>query len=413
MTKLCSVCGTENRDDVQFCRACGTAFPTLATESSAVPDDEPLAAGITCDECSFQNKPGVRYCANCGVSLLGTVIVPRSRTNPPPGTDPYAGLSPPPISYPSFAPVAPYPPAPSTSTPPGYPPVYDDPLGNPDIPDADAAIAVREQEAYDAPADPAAAPFATATAPNRMPLIIGAVVLALAAAAGAWWFMGSAGRTVVPVAGPASAPDVVAPSTVASAALPAAIASAPVTAAVDAAASTPLTGIVPPEIAIPSSGPFPTLPTLTPPPVTTAPTTAVVVEAAAAASDPAADAEAKRLAAEKRREKAAKDKAERDAKAKTLADQQQAAATARAEQDAQARRRADEAQRVRPVAVTPGVAPPPVAAQPRGVREICAGRGSISEAVCQSRECGSAEHFNEAICRQIRDADERRRNYTN
>ena len=408
MTKLCSVCSTENRDDVQFCRACGTAFPTLASESAASPDDEPLAAGITCDECGFQNKPGVRYCANCGVSLLGTVIVPRSRAAAPSAAEPYAGLSPPPISYPSFAPVAPYPPAPSASTPPGYPPAYDDPLGNPDIPDADAAIAVREQEAYDAPADPAAPPFATAPAPNRTPLILGAVVLAVAVAAGAWWFMGSSGRTVTPVASPASAVEIAAPAVVASAAVPAAIASAPVTGTADAAASPPLTGIVPPEIAIPSSGPFSTLPT--PPPVTPAPASPVVVEAAAI--DPAADAEARRVAAEKRRDKAAKDKAEREAKTKALTDQQQAATAARVEQDAQARRRAEEAQRVRPVAATP-VAPPPVSAQPRGVRDICAGRGSIAEAVCPSRECGAAEHFNEAICRQIRDADERRRNYTN
>lgn len=408
MTKLCSVCGTENRDDVQFCRACGTAFPTLAPDLPPAADVEPLAAGITCDECGFQNKPGVRYCANCGVSLLGTVIVPRSRTAAPSAADPYAGLSPPPISYPSFAPVAPYPPMPAASTPPDFPPAYDDPLGNPDIADADAAIAVREQEAYDAPADPAAVPFATAPAPNRMPLIVGAAVLALAAAAGAWWFLGSAGRSVVPVAGPASAPEIAAP---ASAVVPAMIASAPVTATVDAAASTPLTGIVAPEIAIPSSGPFSTLPS--PPPVTTAPTAPVTVEAAA--SVPTADAEAKRVAAEKRREKAAKDKAERDAKTKTLAEQQQqqqATAAARADQEAQARRRADEAQRARPVAPTP-TTQQPATAQARGVREICAGRGSISEAVCQSRECGAAEHFNEAICRQIRDADERRRNYVN
>ena len=405
MTKLCSVCSTENRDDVQFCRACGTAFPTLASQSTAAPDDEPLAPGITCDECAFQNKPGVRYCANCGVSLLGTVIVPRSRAAAPPATEPYAGLSPPPISYPSFAPVAPYPPAPSASTPPGYPPAYDDPLGNPDIPDPDAAIAMREQEAYDAPADPAPPPFATAPAPNRTPLILGAVVLAIVAAAGAWWFMGSSARVGTPVASPASAPEVAVPAAVASAPVPVAIAPAPVTAAVDAAASMPLTGIVPPEIAIPSSGPF-----STPPQVTTAPAPPVVVNAAAI--DPAADAEARRVAAEKRRDKAAKDKAERDAKAKALTDQQQATTAARAEQEAQARRRTEEAQRARPVAATP-LAPPPVDAQPRGVREICAGRGSIAEAVCQSRECGAAAHFNEAICRQIRDADERRRNYTN
>ena len=94
MTKLCSVCGTENREEAQFCRSCGTAFPPLAP----APEDDPqLGPGITCDECNFQNKPGVRYCANCGVSLLGTVIVPRGRPAAAP-PDPYAGTSPPPIS---------------------------------------------------------------------------------------------------------------------------------------------------------------------------------------------------------------------------------------------------------------------------------------------------------------------------
>src|SRR5215213_9694218 len=114
MTKLCSVCGTENRDEAQFCRSCGTAFPTLGGQS---PEDAQLAAGITCDECGFQNKPGLRYCANCGVSLLGTVIVPRSRAA---AADPAGPGSPPPLSYPSFAPVAPYPAPPAAS--PSYPP---------------------------------------------------------------------------------------------------------------------------------------------------------------------------------------------------------------------------------------------------------------------------------------------------
>ena len=98
MTKLCSVCGTENREEAQFCRSCGTAFPPPAP---AAEDEPQLGAGITCDECNFQNKPGVRYCANCGVSLLGTVIVPRGRAAAAP-PDPYAGTSPPPISYPSY-----------------------------------------------------------------------------------------------------------------------------------------------------------------------------------------------------------------------------------------------------------------------------------------------------------------------
>jgi hypothetical protein len=51
--------------------------------------------------------------------------------------------------------------------------------------------------------------------------------------------------------------------------------------------------------------------------------------------------------------------------------------------------------------------------QVRGVREICAGRGTIAEAVCISRECASSQHANEAVCRQVRETEERRRNYQN
>jgi hypothetical protein len=57
------------------------------------------------------------------------------------------------------------------------------------------------------------------------------------------------------------------------------------------------------------------------------------------------------------------------------------------------------------------VAPAPV--QARGVREICAGRGTIAESICHSRECGKPEHANEPLCRQVNQAEDRRRNYQN
>src|SRR5205085_3342216 len=124
MTKLCSVCGTENRDEAQFCRACGTAFAALATP----PVGSEGAASNVCSECGFQNKPGLRYCANCGMSLAaateGADAISASAADAP-----YS--SPPPISYPSFAPIAPYPPAPGERD---QPP--------PDIPDADAETAL-------------------------------------------------------------------------------------------------------------------------------------------------------------------------------------------------------------------------------------------------------------------------------
>jgi hypothetical protein len=112
---------------------------------------------------------------------------------------------------------------------------------------------------------------------------------------------------------------------------------------------------------------------------------------------------------QKRREKAAKDKADRDARMQA----EQQAAAARADQDA-ARRRAEDAQRARQAAQAPAAAAVQAApARARGVREICAGRGFIAEAICQSRECGAAEHSGEALCKQLKETEDRRRNLQN
>src|SRR5438045_8183361 len=134
MTKLCSVCGTENRDEAQFCRACGTAFAAASAAGTA-----PASASNVCAECGFQNKPGIRYCAKCGMSLAapsGDAGTPADIA----GNSDYAGLGPPPITYPSFATVAPYPPAPTDHSA-----LFED-RPAPDIPDPDAEIALRQQQ---------------------------------------------------------------------------------------------------------------------------------------------------------------------------------------------------------------------------------------------------------------------------
>ena len=398
MTKLCSVCGTENRDDAQFCRSCGTAFAPVAEPGN---EDSLLAVGITCDECGFQNKPGVRYCANCGVSLLGTVIVPRARpgaTTP----DPYGATSPPPISYPSFAPVAPYPPAPSAGqmyapvAAPGYPPAYDDqPV--PDLPDPAAELAVARMRDDDGePPRSQPATFVEAKKPSRVPLIAGGLVAVLVVAgAAAWWFMSSSSGAHAPAAA-ASAPEIVAPApAVVPVEQPAAIAAAPT-----AAASAPDASVVPPDAAASAFQPS------MPPVVAMPPVTEPVVPGTATAPH-AADDEARRIAAQKRHDKALRDKADRDAR-QAIEQREQAQAAARAEQDA-ARRRAEDAVRARQAA-TAQPQPAPAAPKPRGVREICAGRGTIGESMCQSRECGAAEHAGEAICKQVKEAEDRHRN---
>jgi len=163
MTKLCSVCGTENREEAQFCRACGTAFSAHM----------PRAAGDgnaqnVCSECGFQNKPGLRYCANCGMGLEGNA------TDGNVG-DFAGGGSPPPLNYPSFAPVAPYPPAPFAEA-------------VPEIPDPDAEIALRQQEAAEGAG--AAMPFESPPSRGRSPMVIGAVALVLVVAGAlAWTYM--------------------------------------------------------------------------------------------------------------------------------------------------------------------------------------------------------------------------------
>jgi hypothetical protein len=381
MTKLCSVCGTENREDAKFCRACGTAF----TAAAARPAGDGAGAALNiCPECGFQNKPGLRYCANCGMSLAGTAPAEGSGTAMPAGTT--GGSGPPPISYPSFATVAPYPPAPA------------EPQTVPDIPDPDAAIAVRRQRTEQSVGK--TTPFgAGAPQHSRAPLLIGVGAAALVlAGALAWRYMRDADPSP-PMIGVTTAP--VAPTVPA-----ASVAGAPVVVeATPASAPQAITTSASAVETPPSAAPATAAGALGAPPAAAQPLPKI---GDPVPPDSAADIDAKRVAAEKRRERVAREKAERDAKVVAEQRDQTAAAAQRAEQEA-ARRRIEEAQRSRAAAAVPPV-PVPVAAQPRGVREVCAGRGTIAEAVCQSRECGRAEHANEPICRQLREQDERRRN---
>ncbi|MEO5843709.1 MAG: zinc ribbon domain-containing protein [Caldimonas sp.] len=424
MSKLCSVCGTENRDEAQFCRACGTAFSAALSTPAAAADGSTANA---CAECGFQNKPGIRYCANCGVGLAAPAAEASGGGAAPGHDKPHARSGPPPISYESFATVAPYPSAPRETD---HSALFDQQT-TPDIPDPDAAIALRQQEGFESHGD-TAAPFQGEPARSRAPLVLG-IVLAASALAGiaAWLFMGS--NPAPPQPGGVSAPVIAAPPIAAPPALaptptptpmpmpmPMIIEEAPAARPVTMSAS----AVAPPSAMLPPRAPSaepPGPPPAAAPPLGALPAAAPRLGAPPAAAaplpqlgDPAAEAEAKRLAAEKRRDKAARDKAERETKAKAALDQrdQAGAAAQRAEQEAQARRRAEEAQRPRPsVAVPPSA--PPIVLQARSVREICAGRGTIAEAVCQSRQCGLAEHANEALCRQLREADERRRNPQN
>ncbi len=431
MTKVCSVCATENKDDAQFCRSCGTSFtaspPANPTTAPAVPPG--AAKENVCGECGFQNKPGIRYCANCGMSLTtaasGFGDLSKSPAPTTGATEPSAGHGPPPITYHSFAPVAPYSTAAGPATSEGA--LFDE-LDAPDAADPDPEIAARQNMAAERYAPPIESGFSSPdevveTVPNRGRTIAIAVAAALVVlGAAAWWFMGISSSTSPAESAAAPAPAVLVAPTPTPTPAAEAVASAPEPApAVADAASAP-------PAAIEAAASAPEEPTVTsattssgtvsnPPPAAAAPLPQTLPPAAAAplprhVDVAPADAQAKRAVADKaRRDKAARDKADREAKA--MAQREQAAASAKSEQDAQARRRTEEAQRAR-AAAAPAPAPAPAAAlQPRGVREICAGRGTIAEAVCQSRQCAAAEHANDPICRRIREADDRRRNLQN
>ena len=102
----CPNCGTENRDEVRFCRKCGNglssstseavgigiasqpasvagAAPAAAAASAAATEAAP-AQGVTCPACGADAKPGSRFCPSCGqVMPNGGVEV--SRETPPAG----------------------------------------------------------------------------------------------------------------------------------------------------------------------------------------------------------------------------------------------------------------------------------------------------------------------------------------
>jgi hypothetical protein len=409
MSKACLVCSTENRDEAQFCRACGTSFAAAVPAPSVAEDG-------TCAACGFRNASGVQWCANCGVAI-GSVpggSVPddapsaeRAEAVHDDAIDPLAsettrldgfGASPPPLSHPSYPPVAPYPGASAGADPlqafAAEPATVQD-AWRPAASAADGSATDGHAPApYPPYADPSAPPPTSPSPSKTIALVAGIAALVLAAGVGAWWFAGGAGG-----GGPSAA-------------------SAPAVAASLPAPAPPV-------------APLPVEPSpLGPPPMSAAPLPqvgdppAASLDPAASASGPAPasatasavlDPEAQRLAAERRRERLAKEKADRDVKAKALLDERDREAAIRLQQDAAtaAQRRREEDAGLRRPQASPTAPAAAVTTQPRSVREICGGRGTIAQAVCESRTCGEAQHAGEAICRQIREADERRRNYNN
>src|SRR3978361_656847 len=172
MTKLCSVCSTENRDEAQFCRACGSAFAAAPAAPAQAADG---SAANVCAECGFRNKAGIRYCANCGVNLAAPAAPEAGiAASPTPSNEAARSVEAPPVSYSSFASVAPYPQTAETD----HSALFDEQT-TPDIPDPAAAIALRRKEGQEAHGDTAATFADTPVAAPRRAGVVIAVVVAL------------------------------------------------------------------------------------------------------------------------------------------------------------------------------------------------------------------------------------------
>ncbi len=360
MPITCLKCSASNRDDASFCLSCGTSLAEIGPPVAA--------AGEECDECGHLNPRGTRYCAACGVSLLGTIIVPRTQPAPlMPG-----GLAAPPAA-----------PTPSASVAFGQ---ADAPReAAPPIPSIRPRL--RDEDEASAPAPLAATPPAQPAGGSRAKIaIIGlAALAALAVSGGAlWWVLSRPGPP--PRLGDPPPGTVVAPTP---APAPAAVAPAvePPPAPAPAPAA-PVQAEAPPPPAV-----APPAPVEPPPPVVAAP-----APAAPPAVDPA------RVA----RERAAKQKAEADAKAAAQRREQELARQRAAEQEAE-RKRA-EVKAPAPVAPPPAApAPPPAPVAVRTVKEACASGNILTRAACEARECRRPPHNAETYCVRLVEEDERRR----
>jgi hypothetical protein len=353
MPIACPQCQTQNADGARFCRACGT---TLAIAAPPPVEASP-AGGVTCDDCGHLNAAGTRYCAKCGYSLVGTVIVSRR--------DSVLG---------ALAPTAVPAPAPEPPRPAGR--IAEDS----DSFDALSAPTQVMNMGGDTPGPfsrmaAGAAPGAAPSSRTGLWITLGVVALLLLGGGG-WWLMKPASKPVDVAAAAPAAPAATPPAEPPAAAPPVAQ-PAPV-----AAPAAPVAVAPPPEPA-PAAAP------------------ALAIPPADIARPPAAAPDPQRAAALK----AARERAERDARATAaLAQRERELARQRAEQEA-----ARAAQQARAAAPVP-VVPAPVAAAPtvREVKDLCAGRNLISRGLCESRECRKPEHAAEALCRKLKEAEERR-----
>lgn len=438
MPKACLNCGTDNRDEALFCRRCGTPFSSSqASPSTAEPtmpgtwsandrapnhergsppvpvvrtppapdlppsngssfddedDDDEAGGGRTvvagaavCPACGFVNQAGAASCGRCGQSLDGALQSRlRSPSMPSPST-----LSPSlPPSFSSAGDATIVVPSPA----PGVDPAAPSPTSATQASPADDRTRIGSTEAT-----AGALPGSGRRPPSDRPSSRRRAGLWAALAAGVLllaglgvWLLG--GRSPTQTDGDAASVAATATRAAASAAARMANPEASTASTAPGTALPPITEASPPPIAAAST------------PIDSAASAAPSFASPAASSGSAASAEEEA--------RAAKLKLERAARAKALRELRDPALAKKAEQDAATQRLAEERARAADSAASTGPERAPVAPPVQHkttAQEICAGRGMIGTAVCESRQCGQPEHVDEARCRQVNAEEARRR----
>lgn len=175
----CSACHTRNNDDARFCRSCGQ--PLTAAK--------PVAAEAACAACGAPHPPGQRFCRACGHDMSAAPVTAKPVEAPRPAPAPLENDRPDGLPEPVTPVPEPVRPAPVR-----------------DVPPLDTRAKKTDGQPGPRPARPAAA---GRSGRWKGWLLLGVVVAAVAAVAGAWFLSQPAPGQLPAAAAPAGEPGTV------------------------------------------------------------------------------------------------------------------------------------------------------------------------------------------------------------
>jgi hypothetical protein len=419
MPKGCSKCGTQNADDAKFCRACGNTLAPPPPPRPPVFDEDATVIGAPCFACGHLNRAGSRFCAKCGAGLAASRAEPSSVPVqvpvPPTAPQSFEHYDPPPLgpSPRAFTPsqqIAPSGPAPFD------PGMFDQPGANAGTFDASRSSPL--------PTSPPPSAFdfeRTAAAPSTrkpMGLWIGLGVLIVAlAAGGAWWFGHSRGEQIIDeVAEPAKPSKPAAPIEQPA---PAPTAQGtPVPAATAPPDPAPV-AVAPAAVPVPPAVETTPAPAVTPPAPVARPSTSATPATSDLWEPADKNAPPPTTSAQDQADKARAARDAREARAKALRDQRDLPSS---QEPPRGRPVPSSTQGNQSVPPPPSRAGTPVPAQtpaqaaapaddqqaPRTVSQRCATGNPIVQSLCEARECLHRSLANDAACKRISAASEKR-----